>query len=317
MFSSRRKLIKFIKILLFTVICSFFLSLLIALIHTILIVNINAAIFGLTLLISSIIAYFYNEKLKRDKYKIEPIKHIELIESHRTSVQGDNNRAVQGDNNQAVQGDGNQIVTTTIGRDHNENKNTKNITVGNRKLEINPNDIIKTFDELRDILAQSIAQSSNALEAISEFINELTEEFRNRPEVKVCFSVDGNINEEELVKKIFKYLLNQGYDQISKINQSNLIVRPELQKKNISNSSEFIEHFEYCGNDEYDVVYKKYTIHLFQEQSKGWLYKIRRSNSPILERGKITHSCNIYFAIGRAVKQIDKELKNNWFNNPE
>ncbi|MHC5833892.1 MAG: hypothetical protein ACYT04_000000102295, partial [Nostoc sp.] len=71
---------------------------------------------------------------------------------------------------------------------------------------INPNNIIETFDQFRDILVQSITQSSNALESISEFAKELTEELRNHPEVKVCFGVDEDISAQELANKVIAAL---------------------------------------------------------------------------------------------------------------
>ncbi|MEH2275299.1 MAG: hypothetical protein V7K40_11045 [Nostoc sp.] len=69
-------------------------------------------------------------------------------------------------------------------------------------------------------------QSSNALESISEFAKELTEELRNRPEVKVCFCVGENISAHELVKEIFINLLTKNYNKISKKYQSNVIIQP-------------------------------------------------------------------------------------------
>ena len=68
-------------------------------------------------------------------------------------------------------------------------------------------------------------QSSNALELISEFAKELTEELRNRPEVKVCFGVDENISAHESVNKIFLNLLTKTYNQIIKKYESNLIIQ--------------------------------------------------------------------------------------------
>ncbi|MEH2120646.1 MAG: hypothetical protein V7K46_21305 [Nostoc sp.] len=68
-------------------------------------------------------------------------------------------------------------------------------------------------------------QSSNALELISEFAKELTEELRNRPEVKVCFGVDENISAHELVNKIFLNFLTKTYNQIIKKYESNLIIQ--------------------------------------------------------------------------------------------
>ena len=60
----------------------------------------------------------------------------------------------------------------------------------------------------------------------SEFAKELTEESRNRPEVKVCFGVDENISAHELVNEIFLDLLTKIYNQISEKHQSNLIIQP-------------------------------------------------------------------------------------------
>ena len=68
-------------------------------------------------------------------------------------------------------------------------------------------------------------QSSNALELISEFAKESTEELRNRPEVKVCFGVDENISAHESVNKIFLNLLTKTYNQIIKKYESNLIIQ--------------------------------------------------------------------------------------------
>lgn len=197
------------------------------------------------------------------------------------------------------------------------NKNVKNIRIGNREVEINPNDIVETFDEFRDILARSIAQSSNALEAISKFAKELTEELRNRPELKVCFDVNENISEQELVKKIFINLLTQVYDQISKTNQSDLIVQPDLiQKINISKGSVFIEHFEVDENNQHNFMYKGYTVNLSYKSSKGWRYIIKRSDSSI-KQSKTLYSLNVYFAIARAVSQIDEEMDANLENSYE
>ncbi|MCC5640610.1 hypothetical protein LC593_33225 [Nostoc sp. CHAB 5844] len=203
-----------------------------------------------------------------------------------------------------------------VGRD-SINKNIKNINIGNREVEVNPNNIIVTFDEFRDILTQSITQSSDALEAISEFARQLTEELRKSPEVKVSFGVDENINEQELVNKIFIDLLTKTYNQISEVSQNYQIARitqPEqIEKINISNSSGFIERFESRGNNEYDISYREYTIYLFQEKRKRWLYRIiRRDLSVFVEHSKNWR--NIYYAIGKAIDQIDNEIDMKWKN---
>lgn len=295
--------------LLFIVFFSFCISLLLALIHNTLNINIVSTIVGLTLFLSGFILDIFlhlkNQNRLKRQLKLVPIKQILPASNHQITIDTNGGNFEQ------------NIARDFIARDA-VTKNTKNITVGNKEVEINSNNIIKTFDDFKDILVQSITQSSNALESISEFAKELTEELRNRPELKVCFSVDENISAQELVNKIFIDLLTQNYNQVSKKNQSDLIIQPDkIEDINISNSSGFIEYFKSCGNNEYDVVYKIYTIHLFQEEFKWWRYKIRRSDSSLLERTNRKRSGNIYLAIGKAIIEIEKELTNNWANNPE
>ncbi|MEH2449810.1 hypothetical protein [Nostoc sp.] len=74
--------------------------------------------------------------------------------------------------------------------------------------------------------------------------------------MKVCFGVDENISAHELVNEIFIDLLTKAYNQIIEKHQSNLIIQPNnIEEINIYNSSEFIEYFKSCGNNEYNVVY--------------------------------------------------------------
>ncbi len=296
MFSSRGRLIKFIKL----VIGSFFISLLIAIIHFILTVNIFAPLLGLTFVISGFIIYFYNEKSKISESIIELTKYIKLVESHSASVQGDNNRAVQGDNNQAVQGDNNQIVTTTIGRDHNENRNIKNITVGNREVEINPDDIVETFGELKDMLTTSIAQSSNLLEAISIFMEDLSKAFRNSPELKVYFNADNDTSEDELVNSIMKLLLTNDYSQIENMNADGEILNMSKQLVKVENNSE--NRFKESKS------YKGYTIDLLKGNHDRWIYKIKRSDSSFIEDEERGGSYKKETAIKKAEREINKEL---------
>lgn len=313
MFSSRRKLIKFIKILLFTVICSFFLSLLIALIHTTLTVNINVAVLGLTLLISSIITFFYNEKLKRDKDKIEPIKHIELIESHRKSVQGDNNRAVQGENNRAVQGDGNQVV----GRDYSENKN---ITINNKQVEIS-SDISQTLGDFKDIINEMMDKNPNPVDVISQFAKELTEELCKQPELKISFNAEEYSSEKELANKIIIDLLTKSYDEISQINQviQTSLTRTDqasqIQKVNNSNVLEYTYYIpnenEY-NNDRDNILYKEYTIYLAKDHENMWHLDIKRENDSPLDLSKQRRFSSKDNAIGTAKKKIDKDRMAIW-----
>ncbi|MEH2319848.1 hypothetical protein [Nostoc sp.] len=295
--------------LLFIVFLSFCISLLLALIHSTLNINVVSTIVGLTLFFSGflldIFLHLKNQNRLKRQLKLVLIKQIVPASNHQTRIDTKGGDLEQNIAGHFIAGD---AVT----------KNIKKITVANREVGINPNNIIKTFDEIRDILVQSIIESSKASESISEFAKELTEELRNRPEVKVCFGVDENISAHELVKEIFIDLLTKNYNQISETNQSNLIIQPnKIEEINISNSSEFIEYFKSCGNNEYDVLYKRYTIHLFQEELKLWRYKIRRSNLSFLERTNRKRSANIYLAIGKAIIEIEKELTNNWANNPE
>ncbi|MEH2367931.1 hypothetical protein [Nostoc sp.] len=295
--------------LLFIALFSFCISLLLALIHSTLNINIVSTIVGLTLFFSGflldIILHLKNPNRLKRQLRLIPIKQIIQISKHQTIIDTKGGNLEQ------------NIARDFIARDA-VTKNIKNITVRDREVEINPNNIIETFDQFRDILVQSITQSSDALESISEFAKELTEELRNRPEVKVCFGVDENISTQELVNEIFIDLLTKNYKPISEKHYKNLIIHPDkIEEINISNGSEFIEYFKSCGNNEYDVVYKKYTIHLFQEEFKGWRYKIRRSDLSFLERTNRKRSGNIYFAIGKAIIEIEKELTNNWANNPE
>ncbi|WP_341525290.1 hypothetical protein [Nostoc sp. UHCC 0302] len=263
-------------------------------------------IVGLTFFFSGIFLHFRNQNAVKIQPILPPIKEITPTTNNQRTIDtkgGDYNESVGRD---YIRGD-------YIGRD-SISKNIQNITIGNKEVEVNPNNIVETFDKFRDILTQSITQSSNALEAISEFAKELTEELRNHPEVKVYFGVDENISVQELVNQIFIYLFTKAYDQINEINQITRIAQHDQnQKINIANGSEFIEHFEYRGNNEYDIFYRGYTIHLFQEKLKRWLYRIKRSDSSIfVEHSK--HSRNIYFAIGRAIDQIDNEIDMNWKN---
>ncbi|MCC5653932.1 hypothetical protein LC609_29975 [Nostoc sp. XA013] len=333
---SGKKLLISLKLLLQVLVCSFFISLLFALIHVVLTINITNAIFGLTLLISSIIAYFWNQNIAKNKYRLEPNKQLEVIANnqkvvektvettvnttvHRTVNTNASSNIDTGGGNYNKEIRGNYIQRDSIGRD-SVTKNIKNITVGNREVEINPNYIVDTFDEFRDILTQSITQSSNALEAISEFAKELTEELRKHPEVKVCFGVDENISVEELLNKIFIDLVNKNYEQSNESYPITRITYDQIKKINNFSNLAYIEQFESNGNGEYDLLYRGYTVHLFLEQSKWWLYRIRRSNSSIFEHSNTRRSRNIYFAIGRAIDQIEKEIEINWKNsmsNPE
>jgi hypothetical protein len=284
---------------LFIIFCSFCISLILALIYTVFTINIVYSIFGLTLFLSGIFLELRNQIIERTQFRLEATKQIILTDKRTIDTSSGN-------------------YNENIGRDYIDDdsvtNNIKNITIGNREVEINPNYLVETFDEFRDILTQSITQSSNALEAISEFAKQLTEQLRNRPEVKVCFGVDENISVEELLNKIFIDLLNKNYEQINEYYPITRITSDQIQKINNFSNLAYIEQFESNGNGEYDLLYRGYTVHLFLDQSKWWLYRIRRSNSSIFEHSNTRRSRNIYFAIGRAIDQIEKEIEINWKN---
>jgi hypothetical protein len=293
--------------LLFIVLNSFCISLLLALIHAAFTINIFFTIGGLTLFLSGAFLSLRNKNLIKTQPRLVEINQVEVIPNNERNISTNS-------------GHYNEIIGRDfIGRD-SVTKNVKNITIGNREVEINPNDIAETFYEFRDILTQSITQSSNASEAISEFAKELTEELRKQPELKFCFDIDKNIGEQELVNKIFVDLLNKSYEQINEIHPITRITSDQIKKINNSSDSAYIEHFEYNGNGEYDILYRGYTVHLFQDQSKWWHSRIRRSNLSLFEDSNTKRSRNIYFAIGRAIDQIEKEIERNWKNsmtNPE
>ncbi|MBW4426964.1 MAG: hypothetical protein KME50_21590 [Nostoc desertorum CM1-VF14] len=283
------------------------ISLLLALIYRTFNINIIQTIGGLTSLFSGLlldlILYLNNQKKLKRQAKIIPIQQRIFTSKHQIIIDTGGGDLEQ------------KIARDFIGGNATIN-NTKNITVKDRKVEINPNNITNTFDDFRDILVQSINQSSDALEAISEFAKELTEQLRNQPELKSSFGVDDNISIQKLVKEIFIDLLTNNYNQIGKEYPSNLIVKPAaIEPISISSSSQFIEYFSDCGNNEYDVIYKNYTIHLFQDELKWWRYKIKRSDTSFIERTNRKRSRNIYLGIGKAIIEIEKELTNNWTEN--
>ncbi|MEH2269555.1 MAG: hypothetical protein V7K68_14155 [Nostoc sp.] len=295
--------------LLFLALLCFCISLLLALIHSTFNINLVSTIVGLTLFFSGfsldIFLHLKNQNRLKRQVRLVQVKQTIPTSNHQTIIDTRGGNLKQ------------NIAGNLVGRDVNSH-NIKNITVRDREVEINPNNIIETFEQFRDILVQSITQSSDALESISEFAKELTEELRNRPEVKVCFGVDENISTQELINEIFIDLLTKAYKQNSDNNPNNLIIQPDkIEEINTYNGSEFIESFRYSGNNEYDVIYQAYTIHLFQEEFKWWRYKIRRSDVSYLERANRQRSGNIYFAIGKAIIEIEKELTNIWANNPE
>jgi len=311
MFSSKRKLLRFINLFLAIIICSFIISLLIALIHITFTKNVLAAVLGLTLLISSIITYFYNEKLKINRYRIQAIKSVELIESHRKTIQGDNNRAVQGDKNYAVQGDGNQTAITNIGRDNTENK----ITINNKQVEI-CSDISQTLSDFKDILNEMIIKSPDPVEAISCFAKELIEELRDKPEIKPNLKAQEDSDEQKVVNKIIIDLLTKSYEQINQIIQTYPIHQSgQIQNMNTIRNLEYPEYYMTTYESDRDVIeYKDYIIELAKDHDNMWNFKIRREDNPDFCFSSQRRSSSKDHAIGKAKKKIDEDRMLSWKN---
>ncbi|MCJ8280674.1 MAG: hypothetical protein MJK14_12440 [Rivularia sp. ALOHA_DT_140] len=251
----------------------------------------------------------YNDKLKINKYKTQAIKYVELIESHRTTIQGYNNRAVQGDNNYAVQGDGNQTAITNIGRDKNK------ITINNKQVEIS-SDISQTLSDFKDILNEMIIKSPDPVEAISCFAKELIEELRDKPEIKPNLKAQEDSDEQKLVNRIIIDLLTKSYEQINQIiqtypiNQSN-----QIQNMNTVRNLEYPEFYITTYENDRDVIeYKGYIIELAKDHDNMWNFKIRRENNPDLCFSSQRRSRSKDNAIGKAKKKNNEDRMLNWIN---
>lgn len=174
------------------------------------------------------------------------------------------------------------------------------ITIEDRQVEIG-DDVSQAFHEFRDILVHSIAQSSNPLDAVSEFAQNLTEELHKHPEVKLRLNADRNINEQELVNNIIKLLLTQNhYHQIQKLNPSSDLV-----------------YLEYLNDDEefYDrqiIIYKGYKIHLHKNQNNRWHYKIQRNDLSFLTKNKSRRFLYREHALAAAKRKIRRDKFINW-----
>lgn len=181
-----------------------------------------------------------------------------------------------------------------------EHSMSKYITIQDRQVEIG-DDISQTFNEFRDILMHSIAQSPNALEAISEFAKKLAEELHKYPELKVRLNSDRNVNEQELANNILKLLLTQNhYHQIQKLSAKSDLV-----------------YVEYINDDDelYDrqtVIYKGYKIHLHKDQNNRWHYKIQRNDLSLLTKNKSRRFFYREHALATAKRKIKKDKFNKW-----
>jgi hypothetical protein len=174
------------------------------------------------------------------------------------------------------------------------------ITIENHQVIIN-DDISETFNEFRDILVHSIAQSSNPLEAASDFTRKLAEELHKHPEVKLQLNADRNIDERELANNILKLLLTQNhYHQLQKLNSSSELV-----------------YLEYLNDDEefYDkqiIIYKGYKIHLHKNQNNRWHYKIQRSDLSWLTKNKSRRFLYREHALAAAKRKIRRDKFIDW-----
>lgn len=292
-------------------------SLAIALIHEVLTLNVVQAIVGLTLSFAGAFLLFYKNKLNKKEVKFIAADKITETSEDRinyhtnntyynreirteyfreNSIQPIEKRIVDIDNapyNENINGD-------FIGRD--SVANTKNITFGRREVEINSNDIIETIGELKDVLTKSIEQSSDLFEAISIFKEELIKAFRDNPELKTCFNVEKDTNEDDLVNSIVKFLLTHDYSQIENMNFDKGVSSTTLIR--YKNNSEV--HFREF------ITYKDYNIELLQGNHDRWIYKIQRSDNTFIENDERGGSYKKENAIKKAEKEINKELTSNF-----
>jgi len=329
MFFSSKFLLLLLKLLLIFL-CSFFISLLFALIHIVLTINIISAIFGISLLISSIIVFLWNKNIASNKYRLEPIKQVEAILNNRSIVKKTAETTVKTTVHRTVNTDGSSYVDTGGGNYNKEVRGdyvqghsiggdlvTKNITIGGQEVEIS-SDYSETLGDLKEILNEMIVQSSNVVEAISHFAEELIEELRKQPEIKVSLNAKRDSGEQELVNKIIIDLLTKSYDDISQINQiiqTHQIIRTN-QNHNLSNSRNLeyvdVEYYIHNQSDRDIKEYNGYKIHLAKDHDNMWSFKIEREGSNFLDLGKQNRTKSKDHAIGKAKKIIDQDRIQHW-----
>ncbi|MCC5634218.1 hypothetical protein LC613_43230 [Nostoc sphaeroides CHAB 2801] len=326
---SGKKLLKSLKLLLLILGCSFFISLLLALIHIILTINITSAILGLTLLISSIITHFWNQNTEKNKHRLEPIKQVEVIANNQRIVETTAEAKVNTTDPRTVNTKGSTYIDTGSGNYNKEIRGdyiqgnsigrdlvTKNITIEGQPVEIS-SDYSQTLGDLKDILNEMMVKSSNVGDAISHFAEELIQELRKQPEVKVNLNETENSSDQELVNKIIIDLLTKSYDQISQITR---ITRTN-QIQNLSNSRD-LEYVEYYIDNESDREtreYNGYIIHLAKDHDNMWSFRIQRQDSNFLNLSSQRRTRSKDNAIGKAKSIIDKDRMSDWksINPPE
>ncbi|RCJ27284.1 hypothetical protein A6S26_12660 [Nostoc sp. ATCC 43529] len=329
---SGKKFLKSLKLLLLILVCSFLISLLFALIHIILTINITSAVLALTLLISSIITYFWNQNIEKNKYRLEAIKQVEVIANNQrvpeTSAETKVNTTVP----RTVNTNASTYIDTGSGNYNKEIRGnyiqgdsiegdvvTKNITIEGQRVEIS-SDYSQTLGDLKDILNEMMLKSSNAVEAISRFAEELIEELRKQPEVKVNLNEKETSNEQEVVNKIIIDLLTKSYEQISQINQITKITRTN-QIQNLSNSRdlEYVEYYIENESDRDTREYNGYIIHLAKDHDNMWNFRIHKEDLSFLDLSSQRRTRSKDNAIGKAKSIIDRDRMSDWksINAPE
>jgi hypothetical protein len=285
--------------------CSFFVSLLLALVYSTFAINIVTTVIGLTLILSSIFLYLSEKYTPKQEVGLVHTKHPIPLESKTSrNVDIESGNYIEKNNGTYVQRDFNQNTLTDSSSSDYKNES---VTINNQRVEIG-SDISRMFDEFRDILNDMMSQSSNVIEAISQFSKELVKELAKNPQVKgkVCFNAEEYNNEKELVDGFVKILLTQEYFPIEEIS-----FKTQFGDKN---------NIEFCQNPEevYQKVieYKGYKIGLFLGKHRRWIYRIQRDDLSFLEKDKRPASYLDETAIKNAKKEIDKEMTER-FNKQE
>ncbi|MEA5569511.1 hypothetical protein [Calothrix sp. UHCC 0171] len=172
------------------------------------------------------------------------------------------------------------------------------IYIGNFQIQMS-SDISLTLDELSDVFHRMIAIAENPVEAINKFAQELQQELRNKPEIKLYFDIDTDSNVQSLVNKIIKLLLAPKFYPIRKIDNTGDLVR--------------VEYLEDDEELESIVIYKGYKIHLHKNQNNRWHYRIQNRELLFLELNrKWRRYSRKENAIARAKKQIKEDIFKNW-----
>ncbi|MBD2479497.1 hypothetical protein H6G79_31405 [Anabaena sp. FACHB-83] len=308
--------------LLFIVLCSFCISLLIALIHTTLARNPVLTIIGLTSFFSGIFLHFRNQYLAKNKYRLEPIKKVEVIANSQKVVEKTTETTVKTAIHSTVNTNTSSHIDTgggnynkeirgnyTQGNSYEGNVVTKNITIEGQRVEIS-SDYSQTLGDLKDILNEMIFQSSNVVDTISKFAEDLIEELRKQPELKTNLNAPENFSNQELVNKIIIDLLTKSYDQISQITRINRT--NQIQTLSNSRNLEYVEYYIENESDRDTREYNGYIIHLAKDHDNMWNFKIQKEDLSFLDLSSQKRTRSKDNAIGKAKNIIDKDRMSNW-----